>query len=329
MYLQEVEKEDSEMDPAKQKQMTQEEKLAARKAKKVAKKEQKGTKSDSQGSGEEKKVQAKVPEKKCESETKMSLATAFTVAVATTPVETQTAPEKLTQNKSEPKMSLGAAFGVVVAATPTTPHSENTKIEKSREEIEAERKAKKLAKQQAKTQKGTGVPVMPTPPKSSVDPQEKLMKAILCPQNNTSLEKKMEQMTLKENPKPAQNAPKSLSKAERRAIQEAQRAAKAQNKTGPTAVKQAPKPDPISVYKEKVKSSVSITVLKSTKMQLLHKVKLFNHLYTEKCFFDTPVNTETIHPEIVRLGVQYSHGLIVGANARCIAFLNAMKEVSF
>lgn len=357
--MQEVVVEDSEMDPAKQKQMTQEEKLAARKAKKSAKKEQKGPKPVSQGSVEGKKD----PEKKGESETKMSLASAFSVAVATTPVGSQASPKKVVENKSEssPKMSLGTAFGVAVATTPvasqaspkklventtepgtkmslgtafgvavaaTTPHSESTKTEKTREAVEAERKAKKLAKQQAKQQKGAGVPVV-TPP-SKPDPQEKLMKAI-SPKETVNLEKKMEQMTLVENPKPAENAPKTLSKAERRAIQEAQRAAKAQKQQtaqNKGVTKEAPKSVIVPVSKEKAKSPVPITVLKSTKMQLLHKVKLFNHLYTEKCFFDTPVNTETIHPEIVRLGVQYSHGVIVGANARCIAFLNAMKEVS-
>lgn len=360
--MQEVAVEDSEMDPAKQKQMTQEEKLAARKAKKSAKKEQKGPKPVSQGSVEGKKD----PEKKGESETKMSLASAFSVAVATTPVGSQASPKKVVENKSEssPKMSLGTAFGVAVATTPvasqaspkklaenktepntkvsletafgvavaaTTPHSESTKTEKTREAVEAERKAKKLAKQQAKQQKGAGVSVVPSPSKQ--DPQEKLMKAI-SPKETVNLEKKMKQMTLVENPIPSENAPKTLSKAERRAIQEAQRAAKAQkqqtaqNKGAPIVTKEAPKSVIVPVSKEKAKIPVPITVLKSTKMQLLHKVKLFNHLYTEKCFFDTPVNTETIHPEIVRLGVQYSHGVIVGANARCIAFLNAMKEVS-
>lgn len=326
------------MDVPKQKQMTQEEKLAARKAKKNAKKEQKG-------------------EKTSGSESKMNVASAFSVAVATTPITSKTKQEKSLEKKLEPKMSLGSAFAVAVAASETmsgqsshsqivsdpklsvesacavavattAPKSVNSKSDKSREEIEAERKAKKLSKQQNKQQT--------TVEKSVVDPQEKLMKALLSPQPSDNLERKVEQLHLNEDAKPTQSTSKSLSKTERRAIQEAQRAAKAQkqtqNKGGSTAVKQTSKSNTLSAPTTETKSKtpsavIPITSLKSTKMQLLHKVKLFNHLYTEKCFFDTPVNTDAIHPEIVRLGVQYSHGLIVGANARCIAFLNAMKEV--
>lgn len=35
-----------------------------------------------------------------------------------------------------------------------------------------------------------------------------------------------------------------------------------------------------------------------------------------------------MHPAIVRLGLQFSEFIIVGANARCIATLEAFKEVS-
>ncbi|XP_063699666.1 translation initiation factor eIF2B subunit delta [Culicoides brevitarsis] len=280
------------MDPSKQ--MTQEEKLAARKAKKNAKKEQKTAKTT-----QEPKIST--PEKK--PEPKISLEAAVAVAVATSETKSEQ------KAKAEPpKMT-----------------------EKSREEIEAERKAKKLAKQQGKQQKSAP----PASAKPEIDPQEKLMKAILTPKatSTTSLEQKMEKLTLNDEAKPTSSA-KTLTKAERRAIQEAQRAAKAQKQQQATqnkskeGTKVAPtKAKTTEMTSPSEKSPVPITVLKSTKMQLLHKVKLFNHLYTEKCVFDTPVNTDTIHPEIVRLGVQYSNGLIVGANARCIAFLHAMKEM--
>lgn len=38
--------------------------------------------------------------------------------------------------------------------------------------------------------------------------------------------------------------------------------------------------------------------------------------------------TEDIHSSIVRLGTQYRSKVISGANARCLALLNAFKTVS-
>lgn len=34
-----------------------------------------------------------------------------------------------------------------------------------------------------------------------------------------------------------------------------------------------------------------------------------------------------IHPAVVRLGLQYSQGIINGSNARCIALLEVFKQV--
>ena len=35
----------------------------------------------------------------------------------------------------------------------------------------------------------------------------------------------------------------------------------------------------------------------------------------------------TIHPAVVKLGLQYSYGVICGSNARCVAMLAAFKKV--
>ncbi|KAJ8020930.1 Translation initiation factor eIF-2B subunit delta [Holothuria leucospilota] len=61
------------------------------------------------------------------------------------------------------------------------------------------------------------------------------------------------------------------------------------------------------------------------------KVNLFNHLdqferripLTKKLSF----SSRLIHPAIVVLGLQYAEGYICGANARCIAMLHAFKNV--
>lgn len=36
----------------------------------------------------------------------------------------------------------------------------------------------------------------------------------------------------------------------------------------------------------------------------------------------------SIHPAIIKLGLQYSQGVICGSNARCVAMLAAFKKVS-
>jgi len=43
--------------------------------------------------------------------------------------------------------------------------------------------------------------------------------------------------------------------------------------------------------------------------------------------FVSSFNSSVIHPAIIKLGVQYMDGVISGSNARCIALLNAMKQV--
>lgn len=61
-----------------------------------------------------------------------------------------------------------------------------------------------------------------------------------------------------------------------------------------------------------------------------NKVGLFLHLhqYSRKMPLTQQLTTlSTVHPAIVRLGLQYSQGIITGSNARCIALLHAFKQV--
>lgn len=37
--------------------------------------------------------------------------------------------------------------------------------------------------------------------------------------------------------------------------------------------------------------------------------------------------SHTIHPAVIRLGVQYAQGVICGSNARCIALLSVLKKL--
>nr|CAD7456726.1 unnamed protein product [Timema tahoe] len=55
------------------------------------------------------------------------------------------------------------------------------------------------------------------------------------------------------------------------------------------------------------------------------KMKLFTHLHRKKATIT--VNSQDLHPAVVNLGSQYMDRVIVGSNARCLAFLHAMKQV--
>ncbi|KAI5755519.1 translation initiation factor eIF-2B subunit delta [Diaphorina citri] len=57
---------------------------------------------------------------------------------------------------------------------------------------------------------------------------------------------------------------------------------------------------------------------------LVHKVKLFNHLYRDNLSVTQP---SEVHPAIYRLGVQYATGVVRGSNARCVALLSAIKQM--
>lgn len=116
-------------------------------------------------------------------------------------------------------------------------------------------------------------------------------------------------------------------RAERRAKQEAQRAAKQQQLSKEkVSVKseESLKPRIETVSESLVKKDV-----KSIMKENVHEVNLFKHLYQERrlSFFNIATVNSNIHPTIVRLGVQYANKIIVGSNARCVAFLVAVKQV--
>jgi len=125
----------------------------------------------------------------------------------------------------------------------------------------------------------------------------------------------------------------ALSKAERRAIQEAQRAAKTQGqakkpqpagKAPPTAPPKELKRESVSPTKAATSSSPSKCPASTPSGEC--RVKLFNHLVCAK--EDSQfINDPLVHPSIARLGVQYAKRTVVGSNARCIAFLHALRQV--
>ncbi|KAL1465166.1 hypothetical protein WDU94_004756, partial [Cyamophila willieti] len=151
----------------------------------------------------------------------------------------------------------------------------------------------------------------------------------------------------KENHKSQTSEGKSKAqlKAERRATQEQQRQAKAagqveKSKTNEKSVKpktedskpsgeKSVKPEILktkdsNVIANKKRIVESTSVKTATATTLVHKVKLFNHLYRDNLSI---TQSSEVHPAIFRLGVKYATGVIRGSNARCVALLNAIKQM--
>ncbi|XP_030261574.1 translation initiation factor eIF2B subunit delta isoform X1 [Sparus aurata] len=157
--------------------------------------------------------------------------------------------------------------------------------------------------------------------------------------------------------KPAKS--KAELKAERRARQEAERASKGKKgDVGPQAAPGKPKapPSELQPVVKRLPEHVQVDnpeVLKklakklerqqtpeynaATKVKIPlrsdygYKVSLFSHLhqYSRKAPLTQQLGipSTVIHPAIVRLGLQYSQGIVAGSNARSVALLHAFKQV--
>ena len=138
-----------------------------------------------------------------------------------------------------------------------------------------------------------------------------------------------------------QPSQKSMTKAERRELQEKQRAAKLVSKQqpqsggAPTKAKSpqiAPKKQPggeSNVTKQHtlpLKDTGAISVADDAGIKSVsHGLRIFSHFGLPKPIGHTLKGD--IHPAIIRLGLLFSEFRICGANARCIATLTAFKTV--
>lgn len=137
-------------------------------------------------------------------------------------------------------------------------------------------------------------------------------------------------------------------RAERRAKQEAERAQKQSKKTeqggGPAPTKPKSQPSESQTVK-RLPEHIQVDdpaaqkkLAKKLERQQVplrqdygNKVSLFSHLhqYSRKMPLTQQLSipSSAIHPSVVRLGLQYSQGIISGSNARCIALLHCFKKV--
>ena len=144
-------------------------------------------------------------------------------------------------------------------------------------------------------------------------------------------------------------AQKNMTKAERRELQEKQRAAKLASRpqqqqgkqaqqSGPATGQPKTKPSPMpqrkslsaDVGSSKQHASTSRDVGAGASGEevagksLSHGLRIFSHFGQPKPIGHTKGD---IHPAIIRLGLLFSEFKICGANARCIATLTAFKKV--
>ncbi|KAH8369916.1 hypothetical protein KR093_001446, partial [Drosophila rubida] len=258
-------------------------------------------------------------------------ATTIITEVEQTTITTKLTTTTTTTTKENAESTLASATSIKVASTSDTAvagikSADSSVGEKTRDQIKADREAKKAAKQAAKTAKSSANNVDTVT--QNLNKLEVAAKTA-APQSAAATEE--------EKKKPA------LTKAERRAIQEAQRAAKAQGQAKKTeaassttakgaasSVKKAPSVTTTPTKETKRDSespAKSPSKLSPLKAERECKVKLFNHLVCANKDASLFINDARVHPSIARLGVQYTERTVVGSNARCIAFLHALRQV--
>jgi translation initiation factor eIF-2B subunit delta len=144
---------------------------------------------------------------------------------------------------------------------------------------------------------------------------------------------------------------KNMTKAERRELQEKQRAAKLASKpqqqgkqtpqtpsssaTGQPKIKLPPTPQRKILGADATGSKHHMSASRdfgsglageeASGKSLSHGLRIFSHFGQHKSIGHTKGD---IHPAIIRLGLLFSEFRICGANARCIATLTAFKKVS-
>lgn len=190
---------------------------------------------------------------------------------------------------------------------------------------------------EAKSPKETKSPKESKSSKESNSSKESVVKSNFSLDSITTvfedIRKELDKIQIEQSEKPIEEiakAPEEKSKAqlraERRAKQEAQRAAKQeqvdkkkQKTVEPKVATQSKVPEPVK----------KVVAPKPTVKDNSHRVNLFKHLHHERDIASCSLSDldSKIHPEIVKLGVKYANKIIVGSNARCVAFLQSVKHL--
>ncbi|KAM4693758.1 translation initiation factor eIF2B subunit delta isoform 2-T2 [Discoglossus pictus] len=227
----------------------------------------------------------------------------------------------------------------------------NTKVDAPELSKEEKLRLRKEKKQQKKNkEKGHGEPVKEAHGGSTEKDAQSITQPLVT-QSSTlpdPVAPPPEVPAVGEKPAPPGKS-KSELRAERRAKQEAERLQKLQKKSeqslgpgqskvkavsseGQPVVKRLPEhvqvDDPAAQKKLAKKLERQQVPLRK---DYRSKVSLFSHLhqYSRRIPLTQQMSipSSVIHPVVVRLGLQYSHGIISGSNSRCIALLHCFKQV--
>ncbi|XP_072298145.1 translation initiation factor eIF2B subunit delta isoform X2 [Eucyclogobius newberryi] len=221
----------------------------------------------------------------------------------------------------------------------TKEEKQRLRKEKKQQRKGKEKKDDKAPQDSVKEKPVPSPAATPAPPTQA--PSQKVPSAV---ETLVATEPTAETTTASEKPTKS----KAELKAERRARQEAERASK-QGKKGegpqaaPGKLKAAPSelqpvvkrlPEHIQVDNPDVLKKLAKKLERQQiplRSDYAYKVSLFSHLhqYSRKAPLTQQLSipSTVIHPAIVRLGLQYSQGIIAGSNARSVALLHAFKQV--
>ena len=264
------------------------------------------------------------------------------VTVTSSSLSSQLSSERIQNSHLYSNIPQPTAFETpAVISAPTVQEMNAPVVQKSREEVEAERKARKAAKQAAKT-KGKASPCDAVITKVVKKGDEKqLVKEGSVNQAVKEAGEKLEKLVVNDGGeklviKEGEKSKAEL-RAERRAKQEAQRAAKAQQlqEKQPSTKPEKSSPPSSKPSQKNAEGSAKLQsakkVLREVKdMKAERRVKLFSHLYQDS-FKNISQSIGVFHPEyhlaIVRLGVQYANRVVLGSNARCLALLYSLKQL--
>ncbi|MEQ2247358.1 hypothetical protein ILYODFUR_008551 [Ilyodon furcidens] len=226
----------------------------------------------------------------------------------------------------------------------TKEEKQRLRKEKKQQKKNKEKKDEKTSQESGKENKGVS-PAASAPQPSMQSTAQKAPSAVPAPVSVPASEAPTPA------PTPADKSGKSKAelKAERRARQEAERASKQSKKGDPGQQSATSKPkaatSELQPVVKRLPEHIQVDnpeVLKKLAKKLErqqiplrsdygYKVSLFSHLhqYSRKAPLTQQLSipSTVIHPAIVRLGLQYSHGIVAGSNARSVALLHAFKQV--
>ena len=83
-------------------------------------------------------------------------------------------------------------------------------------------------------------------------------------------------------------------------------------------------PVTLKLSKKKPDSSENLNENETNKSKLFHHFEQYKRDYS--IVDKLPLDAPQIHPAFIKLGLQLAHDVVLGSNARCIAFLYAFKK---